>query len=106
MEQMTVDDILKAKGWKLEQLANELGVSISLISKIKNGVSPLTNDVRSRFEEKLPQWKVVDSSIHWKELFQSKCNDNFVLLDIIHSKDAEIKELKEKLEKIKSILAQ
>lgn len=47
--EITLKDFLKERSMTLQDLASELGLSISLLSKIKNGVEPISKNTSDIF---------------------------------------------------------
>lgn len=97
---ITIEALLKQRGIKLGDLALELGVSISLLSKIKNRRECITNETQQKFQEKYPNYELVNGMVKWKMLYGEVVRKNFALQDIISDQIKEIEKLQSKLEKI------
>ena len=88
--EITMKEILKSKGWTLDQMACELNCSISLVSKIKNGNVLITKNMQEKFQEKFPDYKLVNSANNWKEKFKTLEKEHSVLLDKMISMQEEL----------------
>ena len=97
---ITIEELLKQKGIKLGDLAIELGVSISLLSKIKNRRERITKNMQSLFQDKYPNYELVNGVIKWKELYGKVVKENFELKDVIKEQNKCIENLQLRLEKI------
>ena len=70
-KEITMREALKMRGWKLEQMADYLGVSISLISKISNGQTVITKGFKDRFEGKFNGYTIINDKENWKERYNN-----------------------------------
>ena len=100
---MTIDDLLKREGMKLKDLAIKLDVSISLLSKIKNGVGPITARTYKILKEAYPNDSFEGGSVKWKSLYLSKTDECELLIDEIEQLKNQINFYKEKLRKIREV---
>lgn len=69
MIDITVQEILDKTGRTLSTTAADLGISISLLSKIKNSVSPITDETQEKFQKLYPHLRLVNGTILWKEKY-------------------------------------
>ena len=67
---ITMKEVLKSRGWTLEMMAEKMNCSISQISKIQNGVVPITTNMQSKFQEVFPSFTLVNGVEKWKEKYQ------------------------------------
>lgn len=65
-----MEELLKLYGWTLSRMAIELDCSISQISKIKNSQIVITKDFQEKFQEKFPDYVLVNGVESWKEKYQ------------------------------------
>ena len=93
MEKVTVEQILKRYGLREGDLAVQIGVSISLISRIKTDFYPVTSDTQYKFQKVYKGCELVNGYIKWKELYLEQVRINEELKQ-------EIKDLKSRLKKI------
>ena len=59
-EEVTVEEITKKFGLTQTSLAAKIGVHSSLITKIKTGDSPVTEDVQEKFQKEFPDFVLVN----------------------------------------------
>jgi len=90
LKEITIKEFLKEQRLTLSELAEELGLSISLLSKIKNGIEPITKNTRDIFHEHFKEYKLIGGKEKWKVLFLEEKKKNLEMQD-------EIKRLKENL---------
>lgn len=74
--EITIEELLKRKGITLSTLAGEMGCSISLLSRIKNGVITITPETQEMFQKVYPNYILINSSIKWKELYLKEQMEN------------------------------
>ena len=65
----TIEDILAEYGWTLSRLAKEIGCCVAQVSKIKNGVIPITDEFQELFQARFPDYKLIGGEIRWKERY-------------------------------------
>lgn len=75
---MTMNEFLKSKGQILTDIAVETGLSVSMISKLKNGKTPITKKTREIFEEK---YGVTLTEINESSILQEKIKKLEIELD-------------------------
>ncbi len=90
MEFITLEELLEKTGYKLGDIANDMHCSISLLSKIKNGGTTLTEETQVKFRNAYPKYYLVGGKEKWKELYLEEVEEN--------------KQLKEENEKLKKEL--
>ena len=78
-KEITLKDFLKERGMTLTDLASELDVSISLLSKIKNGIEPISNNTSDVFEKHYKGYKLIGGKEKWKLLFINEKKKNLEL---------------------------
>lgn len=76
MEKVTIDDILKRYGLRLGDLADQMGVHISLLSRIKTDKYPITKETQRRFQKIYKDNELVNGVIHWKAMYEEKVAEN------------------------------
>lgn len=78
--EITLKDFLKERSMTLQDLASELGLSISLLSKIKNGVEPISKNTSDIFHKHYKNYKLIGGKEKWKILFINEKKKNLELI--------------------------
>ena len=78
-KEITLKDFLKEKSMTLQELAGELGLSISLLSKIKNGIEPISKNTSDIFHKHYKNYKLIGGKEKWKILFMNEKEKNLEL---------------------------
>lgn len=78
--EITLKDFLKERSMTLQDLASELGLSISLLSKIKNGVEPISKNTSDIFHKHYKNYKLIGGKEKWKLLFINEKKKNLELI--------------------------
>lgn len=78
--EITLKDFLKERSMTLQDLASELGLSISLLSKIKNGVEPISKNTSDIFHKHYKDYKLIGGKEKWKILFINEKKKNLELM--------------------------
>ena len=78
-KEITLKDFLKEKSMTLQELAGELGLSISLLSKIKNGIEPISKNTSDVFHKHYKNYKLIGGKEKWKILFMNEKKKNLEL---------------------------
>ena len=91
MEKITVEEVCKRYSLTLVNLAEEIGVSISLLSKIKNRIEPVTANTQFKFQKVYPDLELVGGKEKWKEMYKKAVEE-------IKEKEERISELESKIE--------
>lgn len=78
--EITLKDFLKERSMTLQDLASELGLSISLLSKIKNGVEPISKNTSDIFHKHYKNYKLIGGKEKWKILFINEKKKNLELM--------------------------
>ena len=87
---MTMNEFLKSRGQILTNIAVETGLSVSMISKLKNGKIPITKKTREIFEEK---YDVTLTEINESSILQEKIQKLEIELDETKSRLYESKDM-------------
>ncbi len=87
---MTMNEFLKSRGQILTDIAVETGLSVSMISKLKNGKIPITKKTREIFEEK---YDVTLTEINESSILQEKIQKLEIELDETKSRLYESKDM-------------
>lgn len=87
---MTMNEFLKSRGQILTDIAVETGLSVSMISKLKNGKIPITKKTREIFEEK---YGVTLTEINESSILQEKIQKLEIELDETKSRLDENKDM-------------
>lgn len=90
MQTMTMNEFLKSRGQILTDIAVETGLSVSMISKLKNGKIPITKKTREIFEEK---YGVTLTEINESSILQEKIQKLEIELDETKSRLDENKDM-------------
>lgn len=90
MQKMTMNEFLKSRGQILTDIAVETGLSVSMISKLKNGKIPITKKTREIFEEK---YDVTLTEINESSILQEKIQKLEIELDETKSRLYESKDM-------------
>lgn len=90
MQKMTMNEFLKSRGQILTNIAVETGLSVSMISKLKNGKIPITKKTREIFEEK---YDVTLTEINESSILQEKIQKLEIELDETKSRLYESKDM-------------
>ena len=83
MNSITIEQVLNNERMTLSQLSEETGLSISLLSKIKNGGFPITTRTQKIWREAYPNTYLVNGYIKWRELYNEQVNINYQLKEEI-----------------------
>ena len=78
-KEITLKDFLKEHSMTLQDLAGELGLSISLLSKIKNGIEPISKNTSDIFHKHYKNYKLIGGKEKWKILFINEKKKNLEL---------------------------
>lgn len=78
-KEITLKDFLQEKSMTLQELAGELGLSISLLSKIKNGIEPISKNTSDVFHKHYKNYKLIGGKEKWKILFINEKKKNLEL---------------------------
>lgn len=78
-KEITLKDFLKENSMTLQELAGELGLSISLLSKIKNGIEPISKNTSDVFHKHYKNYKLIGGKEKWKILFINEKKKNLEL---------------------------
>ena len=78
-KEITLKDFLKEHSMTLQALAGELGLSISLLSKIKNGIEPISKNTSDIFHKHYKNYKLIGGKEKWKILFINEKKKNLEL---------------------------
>lgn len=78
-KEINLKDFLKEKSMTLQELAGELGLSISLLSKIKNGIEPISKNTSDVFHKHYKNYKLIGGKEKWKILFMNEKEKNLEL---------------------------
>ena len=90
--EVTVPEVCNRYSLLLGDMAIKMGVSISLLSKIKNGDSPITPCIQEKFQNAFPyNLTLIGGKEKWKTKYLEEVQKNRVL-------EAEIENLNKKLE--------
>lgn len=81
--EITIEELLKIKGITLSTLAGEMGCSISLLSRIKNGTIAVTPETQDLFQQSYPNYILTNGAVKWKELYLKEQMENQRLNDFI-----------------------
>lgn len=68
---ITIEEACRMRGYRQQDLAIELGFCDSLISKIKNGTQPITEDVQDKFKKHFKGFELKGGSIRWKDKYNA-----------------------------------
>lgn len=79
LKEITIKEFLEEQRLTLSELAEELGLSISLLSKIKNGIEPISKNTRDIFHEHFKEYKLIGGKEKWKILFINEKKKNLEL---------------------------
>ena len=79
LKEITLKDFLQEKSMTLQELAGELGLSISLLSKIKNGIEPISKNTSDVFHKHYKNYKLIGGKEKWKILFINEKKKNLEL---------------------------
>ncbi len=85
-----MNEFLKSRGQILTNIAVETGLSVSMISKLKNGKIPITKKTREIFEEK---YDVTLTEINESSILQEKIQKLEIELDETKSRLYESKDM-------------
>lgn len=85
-----MNEFLKSRGQILTDIAVETGLSVSMISKLKNGKIPITKKTREIFEEK---YDVTLTEINESSILQEKIQKLEIELDETKSRLYESKDM-------------
>ena len=100
MKDITIEELMVKKGISLSDLAKAVGVSIPLLSKIKNGDSVITQSTQRKFFEIYPEYHLVGGKDKWKEKYLSEVAKNSELEDKVLKLTQTIDALRMKLNTI------
>lgn len=98
---VTVQDVCNRYSLSLGGMATRMGVSISMLSKIKNGESPITSYVQGKFKNAFPyNLTLVGGKEKWKEKYLSQVEKTKALEAEIESLQAKLELYQKRFEKI------
>lgn len=102
-QKMLIQEILDSYSLKLGELADKVGVSISLVSKIKNGDSPITFATYKKFQKAFPNIEVIGGAEKWKMLYLEKLVEIKNLNKTIEELNAKISMYEVRYDKIQKL---
>lgn len=101
--EITLKDFLKERSMTLQDLASELGLSISLLSKIKNGVEPISKNTSDIFHKHYKNYKLIGGKEKWKLLFINEKKKNLELMSENERLKDNLKFYRHKFKQIKEL---
>lgn len=91
LKEITVQEVCDRYSLLLGDMAIKMGVSISILSKIKNGDSTITPYVQEKFQNAFPyNLTLVGGKEKWKEKYLEEVQKNHVLEAEIESLQAKV----------------
>ena len=87
MQEISIEKFCKENNYKLGEFAEEINVSISLLSKIKNGQEIISYRTQELFQSKFPNYKLIGGKPNWKEKCIELRDKNKILEETLKQRD-------------------
>ncbi len=103
MIEIRLHEFMREKHYSVTQLAEVVGVSISLISKIKNNQTVITPEFEDKFNRKFPDYKLIGGMPKWKKKYMEVLRENRRLEEALKESEAKRAEMEVNFRKIFTI---
>ena len=100
MIEIRLQEFMREKHYSVTQLAEVVGVSISLISKIKNNQVVITPEFEDKFNRRFSEYKLIGGMPKWKKKYLEVLRENRRLEEALKESETKRAEMEVNYKKI------